>query len=1165
MNFTHLHVHTEYSLLDGASRINELIKKCKDLGMHSIAITDHGVMYGVIDFYKAAKKNGIKPILGCELYVAHRKLTDMENQDRKSAHLILLAKNQKGYQNLMKLSSIGFVDGFYYRPRVDYDTLELYSEGLICLSACLAGDIPSLLLDGRYNEAKKLALRLKSTFGEDNFFIEIQDHGIMDQKKVNPDLIRLAEEIDAKIVATNDVHYTNKEDSQAHDLLLCVQTQTQVDDPNRMRFETEEFYLKSEDEMREIFSYRQDAIDNTQIIADACNVDIDFDTTHLPEFVIDNYEKSHEQYLYDLCMKGLLERYEIATDELNKRLNYELDVINRMGYTDYFLIVWDFVDYAHKQNIEVGCRGSGAGSLVSYCLGITEVDPIKYELLFERFLNPERVSMPDFDIDFCYERRQEVIDYVNEKYGINHVAQIITFGTMAARGAIRDVGRALGMNYGEVDTIAKMIPMELKITIADAIKKNRDLASKCSLDETVDNLVKMAMKLEGLPRHASTHAAGVVITKQPVADYVPLNRNGDIITTQFTMNTLEELGLLKMDFLGLRTLTVIHDAVELAQLKTNDIINIHSTSFDDLKVYELMSAGDTDGVFQLESAGMRAFLKEMKPDNFEDVVAAISLYRPGPMDFIPKYIAGKRDPSSAVYDHPILEKSLDVTYGCMVYQEQVMQVVRDVAGYSLGRSDIVRRAMSKKKHGVMEAERKIFVHGLVEDGEVKIQGALRNGVSEQIANKIYDDMMDFANYAFNKPHAACYAMVSYRTAWLKIHYPVEFMAATMNSYMGNSTKIAAYISYCRKHNIEVLPPDINKSYSKFTVEDTNIRFSLAAIKNVGTAAVKQLIAERIKNGVFKDIFDFCDRTSDIVNKRMIESIIKAGGFDSTGIYRSKLLGVYEKVLEGVHKSKTSNISGQINLFGVDTSISIPKPEYSDCEKFPERVRLAMEKEVAGIYISGHPLSEYKDILEGFSANSSMFVDESDEETEEENILEHDSLKDGKIVEIAGIISARQTKATRSNDMMAFISLEDLFGTIEVIVFPRQLREYSAIINTDNIIGVKGRVSNREGEAAKLVAEKIWELKKGVKSKKIIESTESEIKKVYIKIDKEYNEGKLAEIKYLLAGHYGNSAVYIYDEKSGKKFIMDKKLWVDACDDFVTELESIVNRDSIVIK
>ena len=1129
--------------------------------MDSLAITDHGAMYGVIDFYKAAKKHGIKPILGCELYVAPRKLTDTEPQDRSGAHLLLLAENQTGYKNLMKLSSIGYVDGFYYRPRVDYDTLEQYSEGLICLSACLAGDIPSMLLDGRYNDAKKLALRLKNAFGDDNFFIELQDHGIMEQKQVNPDLIKLADEIGVQVVVTNDTHYTLKEDAQAHDVLLCVQTQTQVDDPNRMKFETDEFYLKSPDEMAQLFPHRPEAVGNTNLISQRCNVDFEFGEFHFPEFKTDEPDKA--EYLKRLAQEGLAQRYDNITQELKDRLEYEVGTIISMGYVDYFLIVWDFCRYAREIGVEVGPgRGSGAGSLCAYSLGITEVDPIKYDLIFERFLNPERISMPDFDIDFCYERRQEVIDYVLREYGADHVTQIITFGTMAARGSIRDVGRALGMTYGEVDKVAKMIPFQLKMTIEKALKMNPELRDLCSADENVDYLIKMAQKVEGLPRHASTHAAGVVISKDPVVEYVPLNKNGEVVTTQFPMTTIEELGLLKMDFLGLRTLTVIQDAVDLVEMSTGEKIDIHNIDFEDPDVYKMIASGDTDGVFQLEGSGMTSFLKELQPDCFEDIIAGISLYRPGPMDYIPKYIRGKRDPSAVVYDHELMKDTLDVTYGCMVYQEQVMKIVRDLAGYSLGRSDLIRRAMSKKKHDVLNDERKNFVHGQEKDGEIIIKGAVRNGVPEDVANKIFDDMMDFANYAFNKSHAAAYAVVAYRTAYLKLHYPVEFMAAIMNSVMGNTKKIASYINYCRKHKIEVLPPDINKSYSKFTVEDKNIRFSLAAVKNVGTSAVRELIKERESKGEFKDIFDFCERASDTVNKRMIESLIKAGGFDSTGIYRSRLLGIYEKVLDSVHKSKSSNISGQMDLFGGAASLSIPRPNYPNDEPFPERTRLSMEKEVAGIYISGHPLSEYKEILEDFNADSSMFVDDTDEEGTDENVTSQDMLKDGQMVEIAGIISERQTKATRSNDMMAFITLEDLLGDVEVIVFPRQLKLYSAIINVDNIVGVRGRVSNREGEAAKLVAEKIWELKKGIQNKN---SIKSEPQKVYIKINKDCEEEKIKEVKDLLENYKGESAVYVFDEKTGKKYIMDRKLWVDVCDNFVSDLKSVIDSSCIVIK
>jgi DNA polymerase-3 subunit alpha len=983
----------------------------------------------------------------------------------------------------------------------------------------------------------------------------------MEQKQVNPDLIKLADEIGVQVVVTNDTHYTLKEDAQAHDVLLCVQTQTQVDDPNRMKFETEEFYLKSPDEMAQLFPHRPEAVGNTNLISQRCNVDFEFGEFHFPEFKTDEPDKA--EYLKRLAQEGLAQRYDNITQELKDRLEYEVGTIISMGYVDYFLIVWDFCRYAREIGVEVGPgRGSGAGSLCAYSLGITEVDPIKYDLIFERFLNPERISMPDFDIDFCYERRQEVIDYVLREYGADHVTQIITFGTMAARGSIRDVGRALGMTYGEVDKVAKMIPFQLKMTIEKALKMNPELRDLCSADENVDYLIKMAQKVEGLPRHASTHAAGVVISKDPVVEYVPLNKNGEVVTTQFPMTTIEELGLLKMDFLGLRTLTVIQDAVDLVEMSTGEKIDIHNIDFEDPDVYKMIASGDTDGVFQLEGSGMTSFLKELQPDCFEDIIAGISLYRPGPMDYIPKYIRGKRDPSAVVYDHELMKDTLDVTYGCMVYQEQVMKIVRDLAGYSLGRSDLIRRAMSKKKHDVLNDERKNFVHGQEKDGEIIIKGAVRNGVPEDVANKIFDDMMDFANYAFNKSHAAAYAVVAYRTAYLKLHYPVEFMAAIMNSVMGNTKKIASYINYCRKHKIEVLPPDINKSYSKFTVEDKNIRFSLAAVKNVGTSAVRELIKERESKGEFKDIFDFCERASDTVNKRMIESLIKAGGFDSTGIYRSRLLGIYEKVLDSVHKSKSSNISGQMDLFGGAASLSIPRPNYPNDEPFPERTRLSMEKEVAGIYISGHPLSEYKEILEDFNADSSMFVDDTDEEGTDENVTSQDMLKDGQMVEIAGIISERQTKATRSNDMMAFITLEDLLGDVEVIVFPRQLKLYSAIINVDNIVGVRGRVSNREGEAAKLVAEKIWELKKGIQNKN---SIKSEPQKVYIKINKDCEEEKIEEVKDLLENYKGESAVYVFDEKTGKKYIMDRKLWVDVCDNFVSDLKSVIDSSCIVIK
>ncbi|MEX1376550.1 MAG: DNA polymerase III subunit alpha [Eubacteriales bacterium] len=1143
MGFTHLHVHSEYSLLDGASTINSLIARTKELGMDSIAITDHGVMYGVVDFYKEAKKQGIKPIIGCEVYMAKNSMHEREaSKDREASHLVLLCKNNQGYQNLIKLVSLGFTDGFYYKPRIDYDTLQKYSEGLICLSACLAGDIPRFLRDGMYDSARKLALRLKDMFGDDGFYLEVQDHGILEQKQVNIEIKKLAEETNIPLVATNDIHYTRKEDAKVHDVLLCVQTQTHVDDPNRMRFEGEEFYLKSEAEMREVFAWCEDAVDVTSKIAEMCDVSFDFSTTYLPEFEVPaEYTDNHDKYLYDLCMKGLIRRYGETSQELEERLNYELDVIGSMGFTDYFLIVWDFVKYALDNGIEVGCRGSGAGSLASYCLNITEVDPIKYDLFFERFLNPERISMPDFDIDFCYERRHEVIEYVNRKYGYDHVVQIITFGTMAARAAIRDVGRALGMSYAEVDKIAKMIPMELKITIDKALKTNPELQEACDIDEEVANLVDVARKLEGLPRHASTHAAGVVITKEPVTNYVPLNRNGDIITTQFPMTTIEELGLLKMDFLGLRTLTVIHDAAELAMETSGKYIDIHTTDFDDPKVYELISRAETEGVFQLESAGMRNFLSQLKPDNFEEIIAAVSLYRPGPMDYIPQYVAGKRDPATAKYDHPILEKSLDVTYGCMVYQEQVMQIVRDVAGYSLGRSDLVRRGMAKKKHEFMEKEREIFVNGLVENGNVIIPGAVRNGVDKKSANLIYDRMIKFANYAFNKPHAACYAMVAYRTAWLKVYYPVEFMAATMNSVMGSSNKVAEYIHYCRKHNIEVLPPDVNKSGVKFTVDDGNIRFGMAAVKNVGTGVVEKIKEEREQKGKFADFFDFCERCAAFINKKMIESLILAGAFDSFNVYRSQLRLVYEPFVDSVQKLKRSNHKDQISLFDFVQDEDLPKPEIPVKDEMDMRLKLKLEKEMTGVYISGHPLSQYSEQLSNYDVNSTMFVQDSTDE-----------VVDGQEVEIMGIISAKQTKSTRSNDMMCFLTLEDLFGEMEVIVFPRQMKLYNEFLVVDTIVDVKGRVTSREGEDAKIISEKIMPL-----------TSFKPAEKLYLKLEKDMTEDTIDKIKDILKTSEGKSPVYIYDEAQEKKYQFSKDLWITIDDLVLSKLKKLLGDANVV--
>ena len=1137
--FAHLHVHTEYSLLDGAARIPELVTACKEQGMTHLAMTDHGVMYGAVDFYKEAKAQGITPIIGCEVYMAARTLYDMEAQDRESAHLILLCENETGYKNLCKLVSKGFVDGFYYKPRIDYDFLEQYSEGLICLSACLAGDIPKLLRDGRYETAKALALRLAGMFGPNHFFLEVQDHGIPEQREVNQGLLRLSQDTGIPLVATNDVHYVRKEDAAAQDILLCIQTQHTVDEPDRMRFETEEFYLKSPKEMQDLFPWCPDAVERTQTIAEMCRFDFDFSTLHLPLFHAPD-GMDNETYLRNLCWEGLARRYDPVTDVLKERLQYELNTIVTMGYVDYFLIVWDFVNYAHTVGIEVGPgRGSGAGSLAAYALGITAVDPIRYNLIFERFLNPERVSMPDFDIDFCYERRGEVIDYVIRKYGADHVAQIITFGTMASRAVIRDVGRALNMSYAEVDAIAKMVPMELGMTLEKALSVSTELRIRCSEDPAAKRLMEMARKLEGLPRHASTHAAGVLITRLPVTEYLPLNRNGDVITTQYPMTVVEQLGLLKMDFLGLRTLTVIRDALDMIEAGRGVKVDFSQMSMDDPAVYAMISQGDTDGVFQMESAGMRSFMRELNPDCFEDIVAGISLYRPGPMDYIPRYVEGKNNPASVHYDHPILENALSVTYGCMVYQEQVMQIVRDMAGYSLGRSDLVRRAMAKKKHDVMRKEREIFIHGLVEDGKVVVPGAVRRGVPAEIANKVFDDMMDFANYAFNKAHAAAYAVVAYRTAWLKVYYPMEFMAALMNSVMGNASKISLYIQYCRRHNIPVYPPHIRSSELKFSVQDGGIRMGLAAVKNVGKGAVEQILQERRARGPYVDLFDFVDRLQgEAVNKRLVESLIKAGAFDNMGATRSQLLAIYEQALDGAQRAKKENLAGQVSLFDLSGDATAPavmaRPVVPQVPEHSLRTLLSMEKEMTGVYISAHPLDEVREEMERFTVHADMFAAD-----EQEEAMGRSALEDGQVVQIGGIVDQCVTKLTKKNDTMAFITLEDLYGEVEVIVFPAVYRRVQRMVQPDQLIKVMGRVSLREGEAGKLIAQDIYLLTEDTKEVQPgnVKPALQEAKdfRLCLKIPRAARPALLGQIQDTLARYPGDVPVFILEEASGKKY------------------------------
>lgn len=1078
-NFTHLHVHTEYSLLDGFSRIDKLLDKVNELGMDSIAITDHGSMFGVIDFYKKAVNRNIKPIIGCEVYVAQRSLYDKDpNYDKYSYHLILLAENQEGYSNLTKLVSLSYVDGFYYKPRIDKESLRRYSKGIIALSACLGGEIPRALINRNYEKAVNLALEYQEIFGEGNFFLELQDHGLPEQKEVNAGIMKISKEYNLPVVATNDLHYVEKDDARTQDILMCIATQKTVYDENRMKMANDEFYLKSPEQMGEIFKHIPEAIENTQKIADRCKVEFDFNTIHLPEYKVPE-EYTPYEYLDKLCKEGLEKRYgQTREKEIDERLEFELGVIKQMGYVDYFLIVWDFIRYAKDNNIMVGPgRGSAAGSIVAYTLEITDIDPLKYSLIFERFLNPERVSMPDIDIDFCYERREEVIDYVKKKYGEDHVAQIITFGTMGPKAAIRDVGRVLNIAYNKVDNIAKEIPFELGITIDKALEKNPILREMYESDKETKDVIDISKKIEGMLRHASTHAAGVVISKTPVDDYVPLYKHQDSITTQFPMTTLEELGLLKMDFLGLRTLTVINDALELIQQNRSkmgytEVIDFSNSDYDDKDVYKLLSSGNTLGVFQLESSGMRAFMKQLKPSTFEDIVAGISLYRPGPMDSIPKYIENKNHPEKIEYEDEKLKPILDVTYGCLVYQEQVMQVVRDLGGYSYGRSDQVRRAMSKKKMDVMEEERQYFIHGKYdEDGNIEINGCIRNGVKESTANKIFDDMIDFAKYAFNKSHAAAYGVLAYQTAYLKVHYPVEFMAALITSVMNNTDKVVEYIRECHDLGIEVESPNVNEGMVKFSVDGKVIKFGLSAVKNVGISHIEALIRERNQNGKYKNIEDFIKRLngSDI-NKRSIEALIKSGAFDDMGYNRATMLVNFEELLASANRDRKVNVAGQLSLFDIDRSeVMESKTQLDFREEFDKSTLLDYEREVLGMYISGHPLSKYEDDLK-----KKTTIDVGKINSLKDNLAEFQMLNDQNAI-MGGMIIYKRVTTTKKGEMMAFITLEDLYGIIEVVVFPKLFTRYSSLLKEFGFVYIKGRLNIREDDEISMVASEIYNI------------------------------------------------------------------------------------------
>ena len=1149
MAFTHLHVHTEYSLLDGSSKIKELLPRAKELGMDSIAITDHGVMYGVIDFYKKAKEVGIKPILGCEIYVAPGSRFDREQArgEDRYYHLVLLAENNQGYKNLMKIVTRGFTEGYYYKPRVDYEVLEKYHEGIIALSACLAGEIPNKILKEDFDGARAAARKMRDIFGENNFFLELQDHGIREQTQVNTSLIRLSKELGIPMVVTNDVHYIREEDAIPHDLLLCIQTGKKVSDKDRMRYEGGQYYLKSEEEMQKVFPYAREAMDNTHKIAGRCNVEIVFGEQKVPKFdVPEGYDAF--SYLKELCETGLVKRYgDPPPKELQERLSYELSTIRNMGYVDYFLIVWDFIRFAKSQGIAVGPgRGSAAGSIVSYCLEITNIDPIRYQLIFERFLNPERVSMPDIDIDFCYERRQEVIDYVYEKYGKDKVVQIVTFGTMAARMAVRDVGRVLDIPYAQVDNVAKMIPMELGITIEKALKSNPELRQAYESDEVVKNLVDMSMRLEGLPRHTSIHAAGVVIGSKPLDEFVPLSRGADnVITTQFTMTTIEELGLLKMDFLGLRTLTVIQDAARMIGQKLGQDFSIDTIDYDDAKVYEMIGQGKTEGVFQLESAGMKSFMKELKPTNLEDVIAGISLYRPGPMDFIPKYIKGKQNQDSIQYTCPELEEILAPTYGCIVYQEQVMQIVMKLAGYTLGRSDLVRRAMSKKKGDVMIKERQNFVYGNEEEG---IPGCINNGIDEKTANQIWDEMLDFAKYAFNKSHAAAYAVVAYRTAYLRCHYPVEFMAALLTSVLGNTNKISEYSYACKKLGIKILPPDINYGEGAFSVDHGNIRYGLTAIKSLGRPVIEAIIRERNLNGPYRDFKDLVERlSSKEINKRTVENLIKSGALDCFHVTRKQQMIVYASVIDSIQKERKNEIAGQMSLMDLlgeedQQSFQISYPDVGEYEK---EQKLAMEKEVLGIYVSGHPLEDDIERLErSVTAHTSDFV--IDEETGKTKIHDRESCI------IGGLISEMSVKLTKKNQNMAFITLEDLRGTVEVVVFPRQYATYQSLLREDAKVFIKGTTQISE-EESKVICNQII-------------SFEDSRQELWVQFaDKEAFFKEEDALKGILTSYPGKNPVVIYCKTERAVNRLGRDYMVSGDENLLFDLEKRYGKENIRVR
>lgn len=1209
--FVHLHLHTEYSLLDGFTRISKLFEKAKALNMDAVAITDHGVMFGVVDFYKEAKKHGIKPIIGCEVYMAPRSMKDKDGRaDRDQGHLVLLVENETGYKNLIHLVSMGFMEGFYYKPRIDYEILEKYSEGLICLSACLAGDIQQHLMEDNYEAAKALAYRLQDIFGPERFYLELQDHGIELQKKVNLQLVRLSKDTGIPLVASNDVHYVEKDDHDVHDILLCIQTGKLIEEVDRLRFPTREFYLKSPEEMQRLFPYAPEALENTVKIAERCSFDFDFETLHLPEYHLEDKQDAITE-LRRLCEQGMHERYDVVDDVLTERLDFELGIIEQMGYEDYFLITWDFIKYAKDNGIIVGPgRGSCGGSLVAFVLHITDVDPIKYDLIFERFLNPERVTMPDIDIDFEDERRQEVIDYVVKKYGKTHVAQIITFGTMAARAAVRDVGRVVNISYQDADQIAKAIPFQLGMTIEKALKMNPRLQEIYDTNEKARRVISAAKSVEGMPRHASTHAAGVVISKNPVDNYVPLYVHDNNVSTQFNMVLLEELGLLKMDFLGLRNLTVIKDALKMIQASGKAVPDFNKMEMNDSSVYEMIGTGETLGVFQLESSGMRRFMRELKPSALEDLIAGISLYRPGPMDSIPKYIANKNNPDKVTYDHPMLKKILEVSYGCLVYQEQVMQIVRDLGGYSYGRSDLVRRAMSKKKMDVMERERQYFVSGkLDDDGNVEIEGCLRRGVPENVANDVFDDMIDFAKYAFNKSHAAGYAIIAYQTAYLKTHYPVEFMAALMTSVMGHQAKLAQYLQDCKRMGIHVLAPSINESVGKFSVSGSAIRFGLHAVKNVGNGIIRSIVKNRNEEG-YTSFLEFCESIdAKELNRKAIESLIKAGAFDESGEFRSQLLAVYEKIVDGVQQESRRNAVGQVSLFsGMEADV----PDVFKAYKLPRinefqlKVKLAFEKEMLGIYLSGHPLSEHADWVQSVST---INLSELKDAQEDGSIHSRDNAP----IILAGMISGKTEKMTRNSTKMAFLGIEDLYGQIEALVFPKIYQRFSELLKEDNFIIITGRLNIKEEEDPKIIVDQVYPLdeenvkriskmseaersrlyqrigksgkradwkkskvkdgqlshnnngrneSRGIKSG--VGAIDAKIPKLFLKVDS-LDDAIFKQLKEILLTSPGTTPVILYVASSKKKLTTASNLWVSVNDELLELVKRFLGEDAVILQ